>query len=157
MNVGDICNREVVVALAHETVAAAIDLMRTYHIGDLVVVDQRGHNNRPIGIVTDRDILISVVAEKLQPEDIEIGDLMCTDLLTANVSETPFQCLQLMRENCVRRLPVVDDDEVLQGIVTLDDMLGFLAEQLADLAVLAQKQAVQEARRIIPTRSAILR
>jgi CBS domain-containing protein len=147
MNVGEICIRDVVVASRDATVARAAQLMREFHVGDLVVVDESGGRRLPAGIVTDRDVVIGVVAPGLDPATLTAGDIMTGELITAREGDGVFETLQTMRRRGVRRLPVVDAAGALAGIVALDDILEIIAEELgAAIKVTAREQA-NEARR----------
>ena len=142
MTVGEICNRDVVVAPKTQGIVDAAKRMRASHVGDLVVVENRGNEHVPIGIVTDRDIVISVVAG--DPDHINyllVSDVMSDDLVTAREPESVEAALRKMEEHGVRRLPIVDGDGVLVGILTLDDVLQYLTAQQNELvALVAQEQ-----------------
>ncbi|HEY5617709.1 MAG TPA: CBS domain-containing protein [Vicinamibacterales bacterium] len=142
MTVGEICNRNVVVAPKTQGIVDAAKRMRASHVGDLVVVENRGNEHVPIGIVTDRDIVISVVAG--DPDHINyllVSDVMSDDLVTAREPESVEAALRKMEEHGVRRLPIVDGDGVLVGILTLDDVLQYLTAQQNELvALVAQEQ-----------------
>lgn len=147
MAIGDICKRAVIVVEAEHSVRAAAALMRDHHVGTLVVVRNNG-TCRPVGIVTDRDIAIGVVAVGLDPEVLTVGDIMGQRFFTAPDDQGVFETVRQMRREGVRRLPIVDAEGALVGIVTLDDLLGLLAGELAGLAgLVAQEQAVEEATR----------
>jgi CBS domain-containing protein len=145
MTVGEICNRNVIVAPKTEGIVDAAKRMRTSHVGDLVVVDNRGGSHVPIGIVTDRDIVISVVAG--DPDHINyllVSDVMSDDLVTAREPESVEAALRKMEEHGVRRLPIVDGDGVLVGILTLDDVLQYLTAQQSELVALVAKEQRRE-------------
>lgn len=126
MAVGEICNREVVIAEKALSVVDAAQLMRKHHVGDLVVVEVQDGRKRPVGIVTDRDI---------------VG----LDMATVRESEGLFEALRYMRDKGVRRMPVVDRDGGLVGIITLDDLLSLLAEEMTELAKLVSHERQREA------------
>ncbi len=147
MNVGEICIRDVVVTPRDTTVAVAAQLMREYHVGDLVVVDASGGRRLPVGIVTDRDVAIGVVAPGLDPATLTVGDIMAAELVTAREGDGVFEILQTMRRRGVRRVPVVDDGGALAGIVALDDILEIIAEELAAAVKLTEREQTNEARR----------
>lgn len=131
MTVGEICKRNVVYVQREVTVQAACRLMRHYHVGSLVVVDERNGSTRtPVGIVTDRDVVIEVDAMELDARTITVGDIMSGNLATATENQDVLETITLMRQRGVRRMPVVDDDNRLVGIVTVDDLLGVLASKL---------------------------
>ncbi|TCV90386.1 CBS domain-containing protein [Sulfurirhabdus autotrophica] len=133
MAIDEICNREVVIASKDTTVLEASRLMRQYHTGDLVIVEEMNGLRGPIGIVTDRDLVIEVVAMALDSSVITIGDIMGSELAVVNESEGVFETMRYMRTKGVRRLPVVDVKGALVGIVTLDDLLELLAEEMNEL------------------------
>jgi len=119
--------------------------MRTHHVGDLVVVDQREGRNHPVGIVTDRDIVVEVVAAGVSPDALKVGDIMGPEVATVRESEGLFEALRYMRDKGVRRMPVVDSSGALVGILTLDDLLGLLAEEMTELAKLVSHERQREA------------
>lgn len=145
MPIGEICNREVVIAEKALPVIEAARLMRTHHVGDLVVVEQRDGRRHPVGIVTDRDIVVEVVAAGVNPDTLKVGDIMGSDVATVRESEGLFGALRYMRDKGVRRMPVVDPAGGLIGILTLDDLLGLLAEEMMELAKLVSNERQREA------------
>ena len=134
MTIGQICNREVVSAARDTTVQAAAKLMRHFHVGTVVVVDAGDDSRVPVGIVTDRDIVIEVCAVDLNQNVITVGDIMAPELVTVREDEGLLQTLEIMRYKGVRRLPVVDKNGTLSGIVSIDDLFGALTEQMAEMA-----------------------
>jgi CBS domain-containing protein len=145
MAVGEICNREVVVAEKALPVVDAAQLMRKHHVGDLVVVEARGGSRHPVGIVTDRDIVVEVVAAGVNPESLKVGDIMGAEVATVRESEGLFEALRYMRDKGVRRMPVVDSAGGLIGILTLDDLISLLAEEMTGLAQLVSHERQREA------------
>lgn len=145
-NIGEFCNREVVVTTREMTVTAAAQLMRQHHVGTIVVCEQMNGGRRiPVGIVTDRDIVVEVVAPELRSDTITVGDIMAPELVTVRETEGVVQTLEVMRARGVRRLPVVGADGLLVGIVSIDDLLGVLAEELTDIAQVAAREQRREA------------
>ncbi len=147
MSVGELCNREVVIAERTLPVSEAARLMRSHHVGDLVVVEDKGSRRHPVGIVTDRDIVVEVVAAGVNPEALKVGDIMGPEVATVREGEGLFEALRYMRDKGVRRLPVVDGSGALVGILTLDDLLGLLAEEMTELAKLVSHERQREASR----------
>lgn len=145
MAIGEICNREVAFAERETTVNAAAKLMRHYHVGSLVVVDDLAGKRVPVGIVTDRDLVVEVEAMDLDPKVITVGDIMTSDLVTVPESQGVLETMEVMRFKGVRRLPVVDSEGRLAGIVTIDDFLEVLAEELTDLSHIISKEQAREA------------
>jgi CBS domain-containing protein len=133
MNVGEFCTREVVIIDRDGTILEAARLMRRHHVGDVVVIEQRGNDNLPVGILTDRDVVVKLVAEGIDLARICVGEAMSFDLHVVNEQDGLFETIQFMRRRGVRRVPVVDSVGGLVGIVTLDDMIEVVAEQLGEL------------------------
>jgi CBS domain-containing protein len=145
MSVGAICNREVVIAEKTLPVIEAARLMRSHHVGDLVVIEETAGRRKPVGIVTDRDIVVEVVAAGVNPDALKVGDIMGPEVATVRESEGLFEALRYMRDKGVRRMPVVDSSGGLVGILTLDDLLGLLAEEMTELAKLVSHERQREA------------
>jgi CBS domain-containing protein len=145
--VGEICNRKVVTATAETTVAAAARLMRQYHVGSIVIVDEIESGGRlPVGIVTDRDLVVEVLAPDLDPKAITVGDIALEPMVTARESEGLLEAMEIMRQKGVRRLPVVNAAGYLVGIVSIDDLLQLLSEQVMELARIVAREQSREAR-----------
>lgn len=136
MSAGEYCNRDVVVAQAGTSVHEAAQLMRTHHVGNLVVVDLPANGARPVGIVTDRDIVIEVVATGASVDSLTVGDIMSAEIATVKEDTKLMDAIALMRSKGIRRLPVVDNHGSLAGILTVDDVIELVAEQLNDLTKL---------------------
>jgi len=144
MPVGEIAIRRVVVASPGTSALEAAKLMRQHHVGDVVVIDQTGGKCVPVGIVTDRDIVVEVMAQDLDAANHAIVDIMATDLITVREYEGVFQTIKLMRAQGARRAPVVDSEGALVGIVSLDDLIELLADELGDLAKLISREQKRE-------------
>ena len=146
MEVGKLCTVDTVCCARDESVQGAALLMRKHHVGDIVVVDDVDGERTPAGIVTDRDIVVSVVALGLDPAGLQVGDIMTDDLLTADEHDDVSVTIERMRLRGIRRLPVVGEGGRLAGIVSADDLLGFLAEEMEDLARISPYQQQHERR-----------
>lgn len=144
MCIGKYCNPHVVCAARDATVLEAAHLMRHNHVGDVVVVDEKDGGKRPIGILTDRDIVVEVVSPGLDASAIQVGDLQMRPLVTARDRASYAETVHAMVQHGVRRMPVVDDAGLLVGIITLDDMLHQLAVPLAELSNLSQRERAHE-------------
>jgi CBS domain-containing protein len=145
MTVGEVCKRNVVIAVKNETIVDAANHMRTGHVGDLVVVETQQNRRVPVGIITDRDIVVGAVAANGGHLDtLVVGDIMSPDPATARETEPLEEALKKMQEHGVRRLPVVSGDGTLVGILTLDDALQVLAEQQAGLAKIVVEEQRHE-------------
>src|SRR3989338_2768420 len=144
MPIGEICNREVIIVQRDESVLQAAKLMRQHHVGNVVVVEERNGRRVPVGIVTDRDLVVEIIAPELDSTVITVGDIAVAELATGRENNGGFEAIQYMRNKGVRRLPVVDDGGGLVGIVTLDDLLVLLAEELGALARLVEREQKNE-------------
>ena len=146
MPIGDVCVRDVVVTGRETTVRDAAKLMAQHHVGNLVVVrEEAGGRVVPIGIITDRDIVRNVVAEALDPAVFTLADLGVRELVTVREDQGVFECMQHMRMSAIRRMPVVDRDGRLVGIISLDDLIQLLAEEMGELAQAISREQAHEA------------
>lgn len=145
MPINEICNREVVIVQRSSTTSEAARLMREHHVGDVVVVDDRGGLKVPVGIVTDRDLVVEIMAPAVDQTVVTVGDIMLPDLATVRESAGVSETIEYMRAKGVRRVPVVDRNGGLIGIVALDDLLELLAEELLALARLVRHEQKKEA------------
>jgi CBS domain-containing protein len=152
MRIGDLCTREVVTCSRSASATEVARLMREQHVGDVIVVERRDAGDVPVGIVTDRDIVVEVVARGVDPELFTAGDMMTAGPVTAFESEDVHDAIWHLRGKAIRRLPVVDDQNRLRGILTVDAVAVYLAAELADLARIAtQQREVEAARRVAAT------
>lgn len=146
MHIGEICTVQTIYCKRDETVQGAALLMRKHHVGDLIVVDQAEGERIPIGIVTDRDIVVSVIALGLDPASLLVGDIMSDDLLVTGEDDDVYETIERMRARGIRRVPVVNEAGGLTGIVSADDLLEFLAEEMGELSRIASHQQSHERR-----------
>lgn len=140
MSVGDICNREVVIIGKDAEIREAARLMRDHHIGALVVTEARQGIETPIGILTDRDLVIEVVAKGVVLQSVLVGDVMSLDLQTAHEADGIWDTLQRMRIKGIRRMPVVNGRGGLEGILALDDLLELLSDELGQISQLISRE-----------------
>jgi len=139
MRIGEICSRDVVSCKADFSALELARLMRDEHVGSVIVVDDSDGQEVPVGIVTDRDLVVQVLATGVDPEVVTAGDMMkpaCTVL----ESEVVYDAIWTMRRAGARRLPVVDGSNSLYGIVSVDDLSQFLAEELTELSRISPQQ-----------------
>jgi len=146
MNIGEICTIQTVTCTRDETVQGAALLMRKHHVGDLIVIDQADGQAAPVGIVTDRDIVVSVIALGLDPASLQVDDIMSDDLLTCREEDDVYETIEHMRLRGIRRVPVVNSAGGLTGIVSADDLLAFLAEEMGDLSRISASGQAHEKR-----------
>lgn len=145
MQIGEICTREVVVCERDTNAVELAQLMRDRHVGDVIVVEPVEGRAVPVGIVTDRDLVLDVLAEEDDPATLAAGDLMSAELVTARDTEVVYDAVWHMRSKGIRRLPVVDARGFLVGVLTADDVTAFLAEELAQIARIVPYQTRLEA------------
>jgi CBS domain-containing protein len=145
MPIGELCIREVVFAIRKTSITEAAQLMREYHVGDLVVVDLVGGKRVPVGIVTDRDIVVKIIGESLSVDDFTVGDIMSQQLISVQEKDGVIETIRLMRAHGIRRIPVITKEGGLAGIISVDDMLDLLAEELTELAKVAPREQAIEA------------
>jgi CBS domain-containing protein len=134
MTVNSVVNPNVATASTDEGIVDAAARMRDEHVGDLVVVERRGAMHVPIGILTDRDIVVAVVAKRVAPDALTVGDAMSRNLLTVRPTDSLDVALREMRRHAVRRAPVVGPAGELVGVLTIDDVIQHLAVQFGRLA-----------------------
>ena len=146
MGISELCSRSVVVTERKTSIEEAARLMREHHVGSLVVVDEDARGRKPVGILTDRDIAIEVVAVGVAPASVTVGEVMAPELVTATLDDEPWQTIQRMRKKGVRRVPVVDAEGLLAGIVSVDDLLEIVSEELDGLVKVIAAELRREAR-----------
>jgi CBS domain-containing protein len=146
MTVNLICNPNVATVSADDDVARAAALMREQHVGNLIVVKSRSGAAVPIGILTDRDIVVGVVAKGVEPKAVTVGDAMTRDLLTVREDSSVEFALREMRRRGVRRAPVVRANGDLVGVISVDDVIQHLAVQMSRLADVIQLEQEAEPR-----------
>lgn len=145
MSAGAFCNREVVVAPTTADIANIAQLMRQHHVGDVVIVDDTDPARMiPRGIITDRDIVLELVAGGVALDQVAAGDVMSHELVTAHEEDSLWQTMRRMRAFGIRRMVVINTAGGLEGILTLDDLIELLADELATLAKILSQGGIRE-------------
>ena len=138
MSVGSICNHNVATIDVDADMVEAAKRMRGAHVGDLVVTDHREGHTIPIGMITDRDIVVEVVAKGVDPDQVKVGETMSRDLVAvhddSSIEYAIEYALREMQRRGVRRVPVVNGSRELIGILAMDDAVGHLAVQFDHIA-----------------------
>jgi CBS domain-containing protein len=136
MNVGLLCRRNVVTVRKADELTAAAKLMREHHIGYLVVIepDFTGATARPIGVLTDRDIVVAVVAREADPRKFTVADIMTPNPIVLGLGDPLSAAMAEMRRAGVRRMPVVGESGELVGLLSLDDVLEAVAGEMQSIA-----------------------
>ena len=142
MRAGELCVRDVVIAHEDESVVEAARRMAALGVGDLIVVADEGHGEpRPIGIVTDRDLVVEVLAHpERSPATTHLAQVMRSELVLAYEDDDIEAVVAKMRAHVVRRVPIVDRAGGLQGILSVDDVLGWMRDQLQAATRLIERQ-----------------
>jgi CBS domain-containing protein len=134
LTAGEVCTRIVTVAYGGMRLAEAARSMREQNVGCLVIVQETDPGRAVVGILTDRDIVVSVIAKDQDARFMSVGEAMTTDVVTVREEDSVLDVLDLMRRKGIRRIPVTGPQEVLVGIVTLDDLLGVVSGEMQALA-----------------------
>jgi len=144
MTVRALCNHNVATIDRSTSVVDAAVRMREEHVGDLIVVEERSGKRVPVGILTDRDIVIAVVAKRVATTAVSVGDAMSAELLTVHQDNGVEHALREMRRCGVRRAPVVDGSGSLIGVLSIDDVIDHLAVQLGHIADIIRAEQLAE-------------
>lgn len=144
MFVGEICNRQVVICGRDDSIQNAAELMRDNHVGDVIVVEHKEGKHFPIGILTDRDIVIEVLAEGVNLNDIAVNDVMSSELISVKEDDYIIETIEQMRDRGIRRVPVVNQEGSLEGILAVDDAIELVAELLSNLVKLFKHEFNRE-------------
>jgi CBS domain-containing protein len=144
MPIGDVCVRDVVTATRETSIQEAAQLMRMNHVGDLLIVEGVNGSSVPVGIVTDRDIVVAIVALQLNPALLAVGDIMGPELETAHEDQSILETIHQMRSAGVRRIPVVTTHGSLVGIVSVDDLIHLIAKEMTEIAKLISHEQRRE-------------
>jgi len=144
MTVGEICTRKVIVAPRTTSIYEAAKLMRQYHTGDIVVTEESDGRRTPVGILTDRDLVLEIMAQGLDPAGLAVGEIMSENPVTVGERDGLFETVSCMRSAGVRRTPVIDATGALIGIVSLDDVLELMAEEMGNVANVMRQERLRE-------------
>jgi CBS domain-containing protein len=144
MKVGEYCKRAVVAIASSADAAHAAQLMREEHVGFLIVHQPEDPLQKPVGVLTDRDLVLSVVARDVDPHAVTVGDVMTRQPLIANEDDELSDMLQGMRLAGIRRVPVVDVRGALVGIMAIDDAIDVITGLMCDIAGSIKSEQRQE-------------
>jgi len=144
MKISDHCKRPVVAIRGDADIADAAKLMREQHVGFLVVFNQSDKSRKPVGVLTDRDIVLQVTAREVDPHAVRIEDAMTRNPLVATEADDLAEVLQAMQMMGIRRVPVTDTLGVLTGVFAVDDAVGMIAELLCNVSGSIKSEQRQE-------------
>jgi CBS domain-containing protein len=135
MTLAECCSKDVVMASPDSSVVEAARLMEERNVGSIIVTEEE----RPVGIITDRDIALRVIAQGKRPEETTIRDVMTPDPVTLNGNMEIFEAIEYVTREGIRRLPIVEADGRLVGIITLDDVIGILGKEMSNVSEAIEK------------------
>ena len=146
MNVSEFCQRDVVTAGPGDSLIEAANLMRERHVGSVVVVDDPGSARvRPIGMLTDRDIVVAVVArDHGHLPQLTVDEVMTSDPITVRGTDAIQVAIERMRAYGVRRAPVLDEEGWLTGVVAIDDIVAYASDLLVGVSELMRRGRMRE-------------
>lgn len=144
MKVGDICRRPVVTVTGDDSIVTAARQMREKHVGDVVVTSAKNGVELPVGILTDRDIVVSLAAKNVDLDSVSVGEVMSPGLIVAREDDDLHEVLSNMKNNGVRRIPIIDRNDRLVGILSIDDLLHHFAGELGLLSRVVDTEIARE-------------
>jgi CBS domain-containing protein len=146
MKVGDFCKRGVVTVEASATVSEVAKLMREEHVGFVVVIQEGDPDRKPVGVITDRDIVLQVCARDVDQHSVTATDIMSRDPLIAREADDLNELMQAMRMAGFRRVPVLTAAGTLTGVIAIDDAIDVVAGLLCDICGSIRNEQRQERR-----------
>jgi predicted transcriptional regulator len=144
MPIGEICNREVVVMKKKYSILEAAKLMRDYHVGNVVVVEEKEGQVIPVGILTDRDIVVELIAKNVPLDSVFAEDVMSSDLASVSENRGIWDTIKCMRGKGIRRIVVTGDKGNLVGVLSGDDLIDILSGELSDLVKTFMREQSRE-------------
>jgi CBS domain-containing protein len=140
MSLQKVMSQQVLSIFPKASAADAARVMREGHVGDLVVVESRDARIVPVGMLTDRDVVMATVAVGVDPQDVYVKDIMSEGVVVARFGDSLHRVIDLMKKHGIRRVPIVGADGDLVGIVAVEDVLKLLAEELTALSRISERQ-----------------
>ena len=144
LKIGKYCTRNAITADKDSSIVEAAKLMRQHHVGSLVIISRDSDGDKPVGMLTDRDIVLEVLAEEVAVDSVTIDDVMTRKPVTAWEHDDMFATMETMRLKGIRRVPVTDSSGVLVGILTSDDLLGIFYEEMGHMVALISNEQLRE-------------
>jgi CBS domain-containing protein len=140
MDLRKIGKRKVATVYRHMNVGEAARIMRDSHLGDVIVIERRGGKIMPVGILTDRDIVMSTTALGISPFDFRVDDVMTRTLVTAPSDSTLNHIIALMKDHGIKRIPLLNEAGELDAVVAIEDVIRFLSTELYELSQVYERQ-----------------
>ena len=144
MNVGEICSRNVIQVSQQDSVLKVARIMREQHVSAVIVVDNIEGEFRPQGMITDRDLVLEVLAVKIDPTVVKAEDILTSELICVTETHEVSEALKYLRYYGVRRAPVVNIEGVLVGLFSIEDSLSILSEEFSQLVKLLSGELINE-------------
>lgn len=144
MPLDTICQKDVATISRQATLKSASQLMYEKHVGSLIVVEGYQGNQIPCGIITDRDIALAMGSGVYNLENTMVENLMMPDPVCAHRSDGIFEVAIKMKENGIKRVPVVNDMGALCGIISAEDIISLIAAELNQIASISFQQVRRE-------------
>lgn len=134
MKIRKIYTRDAVTIEQTASLQNAAHLMRDLFVRDVIVVEQvNGKGEMPVGILTDRDIVVKVIGNDMAVTSLCVKDIMNTDIITIREDAEVDECLEYMRNKAISRMPVVDKQGVIKGVLSVSDILSNIQKVVEDL------------------------
>lgn len=143
MSILSVCKTEVVTIDRKATLKSVSELMQKKHVGSIIVTEGFNGKKIPAGIITDRDIALTLGTSP-KPQDIIVDQIMQSQPVTVKTSEGIYETIVKMREYGIKRMPVVMADGSLFGIISADDLLTLMGEEINNLAKIPETQVSRE-------------
>lgn len=144
MFAGQYCTRNIVTSGRDDSIVKVAELMRDHHVGDVLVVDSKNGNQIPVGIITDRDIVIEAIALDVDIHELVVEDIMNYKLITALDTDDLMTVIKRMRVYGIRRIPVINQSGTLVGMLSTDDIIDVIAEQLIGVEQIFENEQTKE-------------
>ena len=136
MTLADCCVKSVVTVSPKTTVDEVARLMKERNVGSVIVT----YNRMPVGIITDRDLILRVMAEGKEPDQVKAEDVMTKDLAIVKGDTGIFEAIEFITQKGVRRIPIVKPDGTLIGIITLDDVIRMIGREMSRVADVIERE-----------------
>jgi CBS domain-containing protein len=144
MKIGEYCKRAVITIASNADAADAAKLMREAHVGFLVVHREGDQLHKPVGVLTDRDLVLGVLARDVDPHSVTVDDVMTRQPLIANETDELNDLVEAMRRAGIRRVPVVDVRGAVTGIIAIDDVIDVITGLMCDISGSIKSEQRQE-------------
>lgn len=142
--ISSLYEKNVICVDKNSSIGDAAKLMRKKHVGSVVIVNREKNKSVPIGILTDRDLIVKAIAQDVPLESISVSDIMAPTIALAHEGDGVYDMIKVMKENAVARLPVVNFQNELIGIITARKIIQLISKELSDLADLPSMQQHKE-------------